>query len=438
MSNFLDQTGLAYFWQKIKTLLSGKLGTSETAHKTSSIPMGKVDSTSTSTAFTATVDGITELRNGVCMWLTNGIVDSASGFTININNLGAKPVYSSMAAATRITTVFHVDYTMLFVYNETRVSGGCWDCVYGYYINTNTIGYQLRNNSSTLPMSSIVYLYMLLFTSADGTHFVPANNDTSTKTTTVKNVCQEPINPFGSIKYYGNTSGIAAEVSPTASYLWSQYVITLGYSFNTTGEALALTIKKPVYIKAAPQADGSAIIDSTEPFVQDLPTAADGKIYIFLGIASGVETVELIPEHPVYYYSSITNSIQLYTGSEATTNIQIANKLQWKPIQDNDIPALQSVQIPDDATEIYILVFVLWTASEKICVNFHLPITGWAFNPTTGAATTYHVNYYGNNSNGFVRIHTARDASHYYVRLHTAFNGTTNVTSNTYCRMFYR
>lgn len=116
----------------------------------------------------------------------------------------------------------------------------------------------------------------------------------------------------------------------------------------------------------------------------------------------------------------------------------LANKLEWKLIQDNDIPASQAVQIPDDAKEIYILVFVSWTASEKVCVNFHLPKTGWAFNPTTGVATTYHVNYYGNNANGFVRIHTARDESHYYARLLTAFNGTTNVTNNTYCRMFYR
>lgn len=437
MSNFLDQTGLAYFWQKIKTLLSGKLGTSETAHKTSSIPMGKVDSTSTSTAFTATVDGITELRNGVCMWLTNGIVDSASGFTININNLGAKPVYSSMAAATRITTVFHVDYTMLFVYNETRVSGGCWDCVYGYYINTNTIGYQLRNNSSTLPMSSIVYRYRLLFTSADGTHFVPANNDTSTKTTTVKNVCQEPINPFGSIKYYGNTSGIAAEVAPTASYLWSQYVITLGYSFNTTGEALALTIKKPVYIKAAPQVDGSAIFDSVEPFTQDLPTTADGNIYIFLGIASGVETVELIPEHPVYYYSSVTNSIQLYTGSETVTDIQITNKMEWTTFTEDGLKGQTWITVPTGASEVFVEVYTSWNTTQKLSSDFYLPINGWVYSTSSGSKI--HVNLWGSTWNGVVGVETRIvNGSTYQLRLYRCYNGTTDQTANTYWRGFYR
>jgi hypothetical protein len=116
--------------------IAGKLSTSGTAYKSASIPMGQVDSTSTATAFTATVAGITELRDGVCVWLTNGVVTSAEGFTININGLGAKPVYGSLAAATASTTVFNKNYTMLFIYNSSRVTGGCWDIVYGYDSNT--------------------------------------------------------------------------------------------------------------------------------------------------------------------------------------------------------------------------------------------------------------------------------------------------------------
>ena len=58
------------------------------------IPFGVVDSTSTSTVFTATVPGITELTDGTTIMLKNGVITSAEGFTININGLGAKPVYS--------------------------------------------------------------------------------------------------------------------------------------------------------------------------------------------------------------------------------------------------------------------------------------------------------------------------------------------------------
>lgn len=94
-----------------------------------SIPFGKLDSTSTATVMTATVNGVDELRSGVCMWLMNGVITSAENFTININGLGAKPVYQSQAAASRATTLFDINYTALLIYNADRVDGGCWDYV---------------------------------------------------------------------------------------------------------------------------------------------------------------------------------------------------------------------------------------------------------------------------------------------------------------------
>lgn len=323
MSSFLDQTGLLYFWQKIKTALASKLDTTGTAYKTSSIPVGQVDSTSTATAFTATIDGITELRDGVCMWLRNAKVTSAEGFTININGLGAKPVYGSLAASTRSTTIFNINYTMLFVYNSTRVSGGCWDCVYGYDSNTNTIGYQLRTNSTTLPMSSVTYRYRLLFTSADENSYIPANNSSSTNATASRTVCQEKIDPFGPIKYYGATASVSAGSRPAATSLWEQYNITLGYSFNQSGAALSLTAHKPVFIKCTPQSDGSAIIDSTTPYVQELPDSNDGSIYIYLGVAASATAVEITSHHPVYCYRN--GGIQLWTRLQAELDDKIGN-----------------------------------------------------------------------------------------------------------------
>ena len=185
---FLDNTGLSYLWGKITTALSGKLDTTGNAYRAASIPLGQVDSTSTATAFTVTVPGITELRDGVCAYIRNGVVTSASGFTVNVNGLGAKPCYSSMAAATRATTIFNVNYTLLFVYNEDRVSGGCWDLYYGYYSDANSIGYQLRTASTTMPTLDKFYRYRLLFTSADRKHFVPANASSSTSADTAKTV----------------------------------------------------------------------------------------------------------------------------------------------------------------------------------------------------------------------------------------------------------
>ena len=274
---------------------------------------GIVDGTSTNTAFTATIPGITEYVDGLAVMLKNGVVTSASGFTININGLGAKQAYSNMAAATAETTMFNVNYTMLFIYDSTRVEGGCWILYRGYNSDNNTIGYQVRTNAYSLPATDNFVRYRLLFTSPDHAHFVPANKSTSTSATAKKDVITTAINPFGPIVYYSTTTAISAGSRPGVSVIWQQYAgIVLGYSFNRTNVALTLTAWKPVFVKCAPQADGSAIIDADTPFVQDLPTTNDGKIYIFLGVATEATKFELNLSHPVYYHDG--TSIRLWTG----------------------------------------------------------------------------------------------------------------------------
>lgn len=290
------------------------LETDETAYKTASIPYGHCDSTSTSTVFTATVPGVTELRDGVCMWLKNGVVTSASGFTININGLGAKPVYSNMSAATRDTTIWNVNYTMMFVYDSTRASGGCWVMNRGYNSDNNTIGYQLRTNSTSLTTTDRTRYYRILFTSADNTHWVPANTQYDNSATSNKTINQRKINPFGRIVYLGNSTSYLADAAVSATAIWDQYAFALGYSFSK-GSALTMTYPKPVYVKCAPQSDGSAIIDSTTPYVQDLPSTDDGKIYIYLGVAYSATNVEMVINHPIYYYKD--GAIREWTNAAA-------------------------------------------------------------------------------------------------------------------------
>lgn len=280
------------------------------ANKSVAIPFGSVDADSTDTAIKATVDNFpTELTDGVCAYIRNNVVASASGFTLNINGTGAKPVYQTLADASRVSTVFNANSTYLFIYNSTRVEGGCWDLYYGYNSNDNTIGYNLRTDKMSLPTTSACYRYRLLFTSADGEHFVPANASSSTNATAKRTTTQTKIDPFGSIRYYSYTAAVSSGARPSVDYLWEQYAVTLGYSFNRTGAALTLTAWKPVYIKCTPQADGSAIIDAETPYVQELPTTADGEIYIYLGVATSATTVEMTLYHPVYYHDGtrVTN-----------------------------------------------------------------------------------------------------------------------------------
>lgn len=209
-------------------------------------------------------------------------------------------------ASTTVTTTYAAGCVILMTYD-----GEYWKCD-AYVAGSNTIGYQLRTNSSSLPAQAKFYRYRLLFTSADGTKWVPANTSSSTNATASRAVNQTPIDPFGEIVYYGTTTAIEADALVTAAQIWQQYTLTLGYSFNRTGAALVLPYPKPIYIKAAPQADGSCIIDDTTPYVTALPASQDHKIYIMLGRTYSATAIELTMKHPVYYHDG--TGIRLYTG----------------------------------------------------------------------------------------------------------------------------
>lgn len=288
------------------------LETDETAYRGASIPFGIVDNTSTSTVFTATVPGITELRDGVCMWLKNGTVTSASGFTINVNNLGAKPVYSNMSAASAEGTLFNVNYTFMFVYDSSRVAGGCWVLNRGYFSDANSVGYQIRTNSSTLPALQTGYRYRLWLTSADGQHYVPINTATGTSTTSTKALnTTTPIDPFGTIVYNATNGTVNADANLPTGTQWTQFTLDLRYAkYPLT----ALTSPDPVYLQCTPQSTGGALIND---IVQTLPTTEDGKIYIYLGNAYSTVSMELKQNHPVYYFKD--GQIRLWSGETVPT-----------------------------------------------------------------------------------------------------------------------
>lgn len=252
----------------------------------------------------------------------------ASNPTLNVNNTGALPIvrYGTIRPSTSKVTSWADDQVVTFTYDSLLFTGGCWIIDHGYRVgNDNTIGYQIRTNSMSLPMSSDLYRHRILFTSADGTHFVPANNSNSTSTTTEKAVNQEKIDPFGQIVVYATTTTVAAENKPGPTYLWHQYTVSFGYSFNTTGGDLTLTPWTPVYIKCTPQSDGSAIIDPETPYVQELPFEKDGKIYIFFGVAYNAGAVQMFINHPVYYHDG--NKIKLWTGESKDYSSYIENEI---------------------------------------------------------------------------------------------------------------
>lgn len=307
--------------------------------QTTGIPYGVCDTTCTSTAFTATVPGIYKLENGVCCMLKNGVVSSGKpSFTLDVNGLGPKTVYTNMASETVETTIFNANYTMLFIYDSSRGDNGGWICYRGYDSgNTNTIGYQLRTNSTVMTVTDTARYYKIYFTSADGKHWVPASANSTNSSTSAKPVNQRPIDPFGRIVYTSATTSYKAGANLAATTIWDQYVVTLGYSFNVTNEALTLTAKEPVYIKCTPQSNGSAIIDSSTPYVQTLPSVNDNKIYIFLGVATEATKIELYINHPVYYHDGtgirvwIGKSLADYYDKTEVNNLitDISSDITW-------------------------------------------------------------------------------------------------------------
>lgn len=238
---------------------------------------------------------------------------------------GAVPIYrfgtTRMGSHVNAGSVLMLTYFEPYVYGTTTVERA-WVADNAY--DSNTIGYQLRTNSTTLPMETYTRRYRLLFTGADGAGWVSANSTATNTAAANKTVNTEPIDPFGPIVYYGTTTNLDAGTAPAATALWQQYVIDLRYSFYP----LTLTFPAPVYLKCQPltydwtqgtQGTGATMLGIT----QQLPTHDDGYIYLLLGIAYSATNIELRVEHPVYYYDGLDGGIQHWDGDQSISAAEI-------------------------------------------------------------------------------------------------------------------
>lgn len=213
------------------------------------IPYGQLDSTSTATVMTATVPGISELKDGTTVMLKNGVITSASGFTLNINGLGAKPVYSNMAAASRETTIFNVAYTMLFMYDEDRVSGGCWICYRGYDANT-TMTYGHLSYYYRPYAGQNLYRYKFVLQGADNRVYPIVTTNQTDSTQVDKTPTTVGLKPHN-IWWYNTTGTVNAGAAvPANSLMEAGYGTACVYNFNTSTGAY-----KNIYLRGTYDAD---------------------------------------------------------------------------------------------------------------------------------------------------------------------------------------
>lgn len=275
------------------------IGGDTLAEYTRLLPYGEVDGTSTATAFTVTVPGVTVLQTGLSVLLYNPVIASASGWTLNVNNLGAKPVYRSNSLAAS-STEFTLNGLYTFVYNEDVVADGCWIILRGSVVsNTDTIAYNIRYDQAVLKPYAALYRYMICFTK-DDEYILPVSK-TSNSTGTSKSLTTEEFNPFLPIYYYSTTGTVSAGTAVGASYMWTQHSTAyMNYAFNTGS---TLVTGKNVYVVMDKQTSGLFKLASS-PTSQALPTTADGHYYLLLGKAYSSTRIVLFEEHPIFYYEN--------------------------------------------------------------------------------------------------------------------------------------
>lgn len=108
-----------------------------------------VDASSTATAYNATISGITAYKDGLTFLLYNNKISSNNNCTLNLNGLGARPIYNS--SFIRVTREFMIDTVIRMTYSTSLVSGGCWIMSDNPLITTGTGQRSLMMNNPDAP-----------------------------------------------------------------------------------------------------------------------------------------------------------------------------------------------------------------------------------------------------------------------------------------------
>lgn len=251
-----------------------------------------------------------DLVKGAIILVTFDYTNSGavSSLTMNVNGTGAKPIKKFYASATpsnlTVKEELAANQTQMFEYDGTN-----WVCMTTDYNSDNAGYYDFEYYVYELKATDYCGKYRILFTNTTHDAWVPGTTSNLTNTTTARDVNQRPFDPFGRIVYYSGTAA-TADSALTFHFYKRNFMdlSSLGYTFNVDGSnpfGGSYTCPGPVFVKCAPQSDGSAIIDATTPLVQALPSSYDGKIYILLGhcmIYNSARRFLLYEEHPIYYY----------------------------------------------------------------------------------------------------------------------------------------
>lgn len=310
---FLDKTGLTYFWGKIKGFFV-KGNTGYYFAGTSSTAAATVDKEVECSNFTAS-----DLSPGatVSVIFTNTNSGAVGSLTLNVSGTGAKPIkyiannaYGNLPSAGYL--VANLIYT--FIYDGTN-----W-VVCNMNYNSNDPNYRNLNYYGLYKTYTSLYRYEILLTKSEGM-LLPINTVDRGQSSATKVLTTESFDPFGEIFWYQTTSIISAGGNIAAAVLYRQYLVDMRYSFNVgISSANYLTARDSVFLVASPQSDGSAKLH-TSPLSNSLPSSEDGLIYIYLGQVYDTYRIELSINHPIYWYkNNAVVAYSPYSESSKTVN----------------------------------------------------------------------------------------------------------------------
>lgn len=296
---YLDNTGLAYFWQKIKSNFVDDRYTIDGVHiKKQHTTHYGVCSTAAATAVKTVDIPHFELVTGayVIVKFTNTNSAAVANLKLNVSNTGDKPIKyrnGNVAAAGDLIA----NRPFLFVYDGTN-----WQL--GIDIDKDTNNYERVRTYYPIKAKSAITTQHVIVAGEDGLYFMLTSGS-----------------PF-SIKYpplYA-TSAISANAKSTSAY----YFCYLDAAVITNEAAETLVHNKALYIKG--HLNGTTFTPfATKSLVCTEPTTEDGYQYLKLGVVKAIPTsndalrAQIEMEHPIYEY--INGSFCLYEPKATNADI---------------------------------------------------------------------------------------------------------------------
>ena len=246
--------------------------------------VGTHGTTATAT-WTGTSTVLTEIKAGTRIQYKLSSA-GASNVTLNLTlkggtTTGAKPVY--FLNTTRLGTQYGVNAIVDLIYD-----GSAWR-VLNPYTNSNTVG---TYGGAVKAGANGVKNYSLVMRDTETTW---VSLTTTAGTGTSKNRYTGKLYP-DKVMYMGSNSAYAS--GATTGTCYEALGVNLQYSTNCGS---TLTSGRAVYLVGTLDSDGMFTLDATW-WTQTIPTTADGKTYIYLGLAYSTTNIYLVPENTLYQY----------------------------------------------------------------------------------------------------------------------------------------